>query len=262
MIKIACQTIVYGNPRIKDNYESIASDVASAGYAGIETGARHFYTDKPEFYAELFRRLGLSLTAVHLGGDFLDADSVKRQLDDFDSSAEFAASLGSKLIYLSGAHQKNKCRDDYMRECEIYSRLGEKCLSLGLTLCYHNHDWEIKNDYEGIEYFVNGIDAKYMSLVPDLGWVSIAEGSPVEFVKRYRSRIKALHFKDYTFDADGKRRFTELGTGKAPLREGFEEFIKTQFDELWITAEQDETSKEPGVSARENLAFIKKIISE
>ena len=81
MFKIGCQTIVFSPLNIKDNIESIYKTISSIGYDGVETGIVHFDTNKVEFYKQLLAKTGLTLPAVHMGGNFLDKDSVKAQQD-------------------------------------------------------------------------------------------------------------------------------------------------------------------------------------
>ena len=251
MMKIACQTIVFGND-IKDNYAAIAETVRKAGYDGIETGARHFYTDRVEFYRELYNRLDLKLIAVHVGGNFLDKDSVKSQLDNVKNIITFCRKLSCPYLYLSGFKREGKTREDYAVEAVNYTELGRMCAAEGVVLCYHNHDWEFyKDGSEGMRTLLDKVPAEMMKLVPDVGWLEIAGVPSLPFLKENISRIEALHFKDFK----RPRQFTELGTGIVPFREIYE-YAAGLGRDWWITAEQDQTELAPEEAARINFEYI------
>lgn len=255
MIKVACQTIVYGNPVIKDNIEGILSNISENKYDGVEIGARHFYMDKPQYYIELFKKNKLELPAIHVGGDFLNRDSVNQQIEQIGETIKFAKKLSCKYLYLSGTFRQGKTEDDYLHEAKTYNEIGKRCNAEGLTLCYHNHDWEIINDMMGMNILLEAVDEKNMKLVPDVGWVTIGGGDPVKFLQDNLSRVEALHFKDFK----GPREFTEIGTGIVDF-ESIYSYFKDKKKELWITAEQDVATDRPEDSSRINSEYIKGLI--
>jgi len=251
MVKIACQTIVFGN-EIKDNITKFAETVKHIGYDGIETGARHFYLDKPEFYQELFDSLDLKLITLHVGGDFTNKDSVKQQLDNIKNIVAFSKKLGCYYLYLSGHKKEGKTKDDYIAESESYQEIGKMCNDEGLVLCYHNHDWEFyKDGSEGMNTLLEYVPSEFMKLVPDVGWLEIAGVPSVKFLKDNINRIEALHFKDFK----GPGQFAELGNGIVPFKEIYDYAVSLGRD-WWITAEQDKTELKPEEAARINFDFI------
>lgn len=253
--QIACQTIVYGNPVIKDTIETILENVKGNGYDGVEIGARHFYMDRPAFYAELLQRLNLALPALHIGGDFLNRDSVRQQLESIGKTIEFAKALGVPSMYLSGAYAKGKTRDDYRHEAKVYTQIGNLCNDAGLTLCYHNHDWEFRDNMTGMNILLDEVPRDAMRLVPDVGWVHMGGRDPVQFLSDNWDRVAALHFKDFK----GPRQFTELGTGLVDF-EAVWAFAAEKGKDMWITAEQDEYTGSPERSSLRNCRYIQWLI--
>ena len=257
MVKIACQTIVYGNPVIKDSIEEILQNVAENGYDGVEIGARHFYQDRPEYYIELLEKNRLELPAIHVAGDFLNMYTLDELLGGIQRTILFARRLGCGYIYLSGVYKEDKTDEDYLSEARTYGEIGRRCATEGLTLCYHNHDWEMIDGLHGMELLLDNTDPEYMKLVPDVGWLTVAGADPVEFLKAHGDRVEALHFKD--FKHTGKpRAFTELGSGIVDFRAVYDCF-RDKRPCLWITAEQDETAKTPAESAGANYSFIRSL---
>ena len=119
MYKIACQTIVFGD-HIKENIETILPAVKKMGYDGVEIGVRHFDKEKPEYYRDLLKKNELELLAIHVGGNFLEPDSVQKQIDQFEDTLRFACELGIHYIFISGFHKKGKTEDDYKEEAAVY----------------------------------------------------------------------------------------------------------------------------------------------
>lgn len=254
MTKIACQTIVFGNT-IKENITGIAETVKKTGYDGIEIGARHLDMDKPDFYRDLFTALDLKLIAVHVGGNFLDKDSVKQQLDNVKKIVGFSRKLGCPYLYLSGLKKEGKTRDEYAVEAESYAEIGRICAAEGIVLCYHNHNWEFKKDgSEGMKTLLDKVPAELMKMVPDIGWLEIAGVKPVQFLKDNINRVQALHFKDFKSGAV-PREFTELGTGIVPFNDVYA-YITGLGRDWWITAEQDQSALAPEQAVRINFEYI------
>jgi sugar phosphate isomerase/epimerase len=263
MIKAACQTIVYGRGRIKDDIAAIAKNAAQNGYDGLEIGADYFYMDKPEYYERVFCENNLVLAAIHYGGNLQDRESFPSLLEKIGATIRFAAQLRCRNIYISGNNMKDKPEDDYRREAAALAEIGESCAAQGIALCYHNHFWEIKNDCRELEYLVQHVPSDCMKLVPDVGWVQAGGMDPVAFLKRYRQRIHAVHFKDFARYGEPWA-FTEIGRGIVGFKAicaYLKDSLKDNPGDFWITAEQDETDKPPEASAKINRETIRELMS-
>jgi len=90
-----------------------------------------------------------------------------------------------------------------------------------------------------------------MKLVPDVGWLKVADVDVMKFLKDNIKRIEALHFKDFKMP----RQFTELGTGMVPFREVYG-YVTGLGRDWWITAEQDSTDLLPEEAAGINFKYI------
>ncbi len=259
MIRIACQTITWGRERNGSDITGVMREVAGAGYDGIEIGARYLDPSKAADYAEALQSNGLKLAALHVGGNFLEPDSVRQQLEGIGETAELAVKLGANLVFLSGTKKDGKTAEEYRTEAESLNRIGRICRDNGAVLCYHNHNWEFLDlRGEGIRILLNETDPNLVFLVPDVGWVHRGGTVPVDFLEANRDRIRALHFKEFTPEGA----FTELGRGEVDFT-GCYEFavanLMNAADPLWIVAEQDTTQKEAAVSAADNCSYIRSL---
>lgn len=95
---------------------------------------------------------------------------------------------------------------------KIVNTLGEKAHNAGLKLLYHNHDFEFKEDKDGvvvIDYMLENTDPKYVNFQMDLFWVTKAGADPIAYFEKYPGRFKLWHVKDM----DDQGRFAPVGQG-------------------------------------------------
>lgn len=250
MFKIACQTITFGPEMNKNNMDEVMKSISESLYKGIEIGFRHLDCDRPDYYSELLKKYDLEMVALHLGGDYTDQDSVKKQLDSVHTVIEMAHKLSCPNIFISGAYKKDKLPEMYLIEAENYNKLGGIFQQEGLILSYHNHNWEFENDGHGFKTIINNTDSKNISFVPDVGWITRAGFNPVEVLSTIKDRITNIHFKEF----DNEANIVELGKGIVDFP-GVYDFIKEMGD-MWIIAEQDKTTIGAIESISENYKYI------
>ncbi len=113
--------------------------------------------------------------------------------------------------------------DDWKWNAEQLNKLGEQVKKAGLKLAYHNHNYEFKKlgDTTGYDELLRLTDPELVFFQMDCGWVSVAGHDPVEYLKKYPSRYRLLHIKDFkkgftpttTLGEKGGPVPTELGRG-------------------------------------------------
>ena len=252
-MKIGCQTITFGNERHKTDWRGIIKSVASSGYDGMEVGFVRFDLDEIENFKKCQQEYNITQAAIHIGGDFSDVESVKRQLDNISVLIKLAHTLECPNVFFSGSPGVK----DYKTASENLNKLGKLINENGLVLSYHNHDWEIKSECCehccGLYTLCDNTDPKYLSFVPDIGWVTRGGKKPVDVLKRLGDRVSNLHFKEFT---DGGN-FTELGKGSVDFKDAYE-FVKDR--DFWIIAEQDASSIGADESVAQNFEYIKNLI--
>lgn len=246
--KMACACITWGDRRDRMEMRLFIDDVRTCGYNGIEIGL-------PD--VEKLEREDLSdvqLYSGHTGMDVRNGD-VKVLVEANRKWVERAAYLGAQFIFISSPFYAGKSEDDYKKEYEGYNLFGRMAKEYGLEFCFHNHHWEFKNGAKAFNLFFQITDPQYVSLVPDVGWVVRGDVDPVRFIQEHRSRIKSLHFKEFTFD----EQFTELGKGIVP----FDKIFDAAKDmDIWIVAEQDKCSGLPIDSAMQNANYLRGLMGK
>jgi sugar phosphate isomerase/epimerase len=87
-----------------------------------------------------------------------------------------------------------------MQMIEEIKAIGEKATAAGLTLLYHNHDFEfnkLESGQPGLDYMYENVPANLLQTELDMCWVKYAGYEPVEYLKKYTGRAPVVHLKDY-----------------------------------------------------------------
>jgi sugar phosphate isomerase/epimerase len=254
--RVGIQLIVFGK-QAQTDLPGVMKSVRAAGYDGIETG--NLFNQYSEADAKaLFANTGLALTGMHSGfGEFEKDDRLHANVD-------FLNKMGAHFLMCSGVATGDGI-DAYRRSAEVFNRAGEYCKAHGVTLCYHNHNWEFNRFNEPGRGEVTAIhelcaltDPTLVKLCIDVYWVAVGGEDPAEFVRRYADRAAYFHFKDGEWEAGhpGKAtRFLELGHGKVDLRSALAAALAVKPE--WIVTEQDSPNdRDPAVCARESRDYL------
>ena len=114
--------------------------------------------------------------------------------------------------------------DDYKAMADLCNQLGAAAKHAGLQFAYHNHNSEFKdlgNGKLGYDVFVEATDAELVKLELDCGWMIAAGQNPIDYFKRYPTRYRMVHVKDFvrpdrpstSLEHDERPQGTVLGTG-------------------------------------------------
>lgn len=183
-MRLGIQTYTVRDEMDKDFVGTLRA-LKELGYEGAELC--HFYGYTGAQVREIFEQLNLDLISVSFGMP----ESV-----DSEYLAEIAAA-GCKYAVISWtAPELRRGTEKYEKTIEVLKQLTEECDKLGLTLLYHNHDFEFEKhdgtyDYDDMMERVPALGAE-----PDAGWLRAAGQSPVKFLERYAGRVGLLHAKD------------------------------------------------------------------
>ena len=241
MAKLGIQTIVFGK-RGGDDLPAVLKDIKNAGYDGAEIGMR---SATPQEVAQLFAEAGLECAGYHTGfGTF-------ENLAELEKQADHLRAVGGKYLMCSGV--KAQTIEGYIESAKIFNAAGAFLRERGVTLCYHNHNWEffpLKDGQRGMDLLLDHSDPALVKLCIDVYWVACGGTDPAAFIIRHADRAAYFHFKDGTFDGVAQKplTFTELGRGNVPLKSAIVAAL-AQHPE-WIVTEQDNTQIEPAESAR------------
>ena len=190
--------------------------VADAGYAYIEAAGYadgKFYGMDPQDFKSYVESIGLTPVSTHMGGVTLE--NADQQIADTKAAGfeYFTIPVPPMGMFTFDPESRTMGMKGTMEDfTEILTTIGKKCEAAGLKLLYHNHDFEYKDNEDGIKpivYLLENTDPKYVNFQMDLYWVTRAEADPVSYFEKYPGRFKLWHVKD--MDEEGK--FAPVGEG-------------------------------------------------
>lgn len=177
--------------------------VAEIGYAGVEF-AQYGDLTSTELTA-LLAETGLKAVGSHV--------ALERLNNNFEREIEYLQAIGSPFCFLPWVDVTTiNDSDRLQRFAEQLNELGRRTQSYGITLGYHNHDFEFTNVVAGktiYEQLIAQTDPALVKFELDTYWAAFAGQDVVALIKGLDRRVVTLHLKDMTAD----RTFTEVGDG-------------------------------------------------
>ncbi|RBQ03758.1 sugar phosphate isomerase/epimerase family protein [Pedobacter miscanthi] len=239
--------------------------VAQIGYNQVET----YYGYPGKYEVKGFWGLEAKDFNALLKSNHLTSPSGHYNVTEFLSSGddkvlkshiETAATVNQKYFVIPALPtdiRANGTLDDYKRMAGRFNQAAELCRKSGLKLAYHNHNFEFKdqgNGVTGYEILLKETDAKLVGFELDIFWAVNAGLDPVMMFKKNPGRYKMFHVKD--MDKSDKAVFTEVGAGRIDFKSIFAASKLAGLD--YIFTEQDIIKKEPYESITESYNYIKK----
>lgn len=163
---------------------------------------------EPQKVKELVEKYEFDVCVTHKPFD--------RMLHDLDALIEEHKMIGCDMIGLGSMPTEYRDSLESAREfAQTFQKISEKVAKKGLSLAYHNHDFEFQkfeNDKTIMDVLLEETDPATVKLIPDVAWVQWAGINPCDFLNQIGDRVKVVHMKDY-IDQNGDIRFVEFGDG-------------------------------------------------
>ena len=222
----------------KGTLETVATD----GYLNIEAAGYDnglFYNMTPADFKTFTESINLNPVSTHQGAVTLD--NADEMIADVKTAGfeYFVVPVPPMGMFTFDAEARTMGMDGTAKELtDILTTLGKKCKEQGLKLLYHNHDFEYKENAEGIvpiEYMLENTDPEFVNFQMDLYWVTKAGADPVAYFEKYPGRFKLWHVKDM----DDQGRFAPVGEGTIDFAKILANKDKSGMEYYFV--EQDQT---------------------
>jgi inosose dehydratase len=258
--------VEFANDPRNPSWQRVLDECKAAGYRGIELGPIGFMPEDPVELGDALHARDLSLIGGVVFRPFHDPGQWIEVLDAAHRTCKALVSHHAKHLVLIDSISPRRAptagRPDEAEKMEAaewtafcdrfrtVAKIG--ALEYGLTVSVHPHAAGFIDFKEETEHLLNDIDPTLLHLCLDTGHSHYAGFDPVEFMKRYRSRLAYVHFKDIVprvrqaavaqrtgfYDACGQGIFCNLGKGMTDFHAVRELLIATGY-EGWCTVEQD-----------------------
>ncbi|MGM0875248.1 MAG: sugar phosphate isomerase/epimerase family protein [Bacillota bacterium] len=244
-IQVAVQMFTLREESQQD-FAGTLKKVAELGFDGVEFAGYGGLTAQE--VRVLLDNLGLKAASSHVPIEELE-NNLAQVIED-------QKILGSKYVVCPYLLPDRRNEADYQALFSVLNQAGEVCRREGITLCYHNHDFELDRLSDGrtaLESIFDDTNADNVKTELDIYWLTKAGEQPVEWINRYKNRTPLVHLKDMTKDTE--RFFAELGTGgvdiEAVLSIGEEAGVQ------WWVVEQDMSRRTPFESIEISINYLK-----
>jgi sugar phosphate isomerase/epimerase len=258
----------------EEDFFGVLAQVKGMGYDTVEFTSDFFGYEAKEIRSEL-DRLGLAAVSAHVPIDTL-IDDAKGAIADFGA-------LGCRYIAVPWLDEARRPGSPAWPEVvEQIRAIGRACRAAGMTLLYHNHDFEfvkIGGKY-ALDMLYESVPADILQTELDTCWIKVAGEDPAAYILKYSGRSPIVHLKDFVMSgmekpqrlyaligADGRDDAAvdgdEGGFDFRPVGHGVQDFpaildASVEAGAKYVVVEQDRSSQRPSLdAARMSREYLK-----
>jgi len=204
-------------------------EVKYMGYDGVELAG--LYGHSPEEIRDYLNEIGLIPISAHV--------PYQEFVRDLQGTVKNYATIGCSYLAIPYLLEEDRYGSESFKEMMNYIPIIAKaCQKEGITLLYHNHDFEFLKTTEGeyiLDYMYQTIPADELQVELDTCWVKVVGINPSEYMKKYAGRLPVVHLKD--FNGATPLEFRALGQGVQDFPSILDEAIQGGCE--WVVVEQD-----------------------
>ncbi len=199
--KIGIQLYTVMKAMQDDPYGSI-DRLANMGYNSFELvqwgGDPKVFGLPAEEFKALCDKYGAEILSTHSS---IQEDPEKEEeiMNRWRTLFEVQKACGGRYFVIPSYHAEYTVAG-VQQMCDYFNKVGKIAAEYGLKLGYHNHAGEYAkladSDQVMWEYLVENTDPQYVCFELDVYWCAKGQKDPVEYLKKYPSRIELLHIKD------------------------------------------------------------------
>ena len=196
-LKVGIQLYSVRDLMNKDPLRTIGQ-VAQAGYKYLEVANHRAMEDdgvgfgvSPEKLNEVLEQSGSRVISAHI---------FPFNEENYKKVIAYNQKIGNHTVVYP--MEVFKDYEDTMKKIETYEKMGKMAAEEGMQFLYHNHYQEFQkfNGHRVLDLIVENTDPAHVNLELDTFWALRGGMDPVELMKKYGTRIKMLHQKDFAKD--------------------------------------------------------------
>ena len=184
-------------------------EIAAMGYDGVELAG--LYGKTAEEVRDLAQEAGLTVISAHVGlAEFRQgvAETVARY-----------RTVGCRYIAIPHlAAEDRPDGENFPQVIGEIAAIAEECARQGMTLLYHNHDFEFARLPDGrteLEALYACAPETLLQTEIDVCWANIVDVDPAALLRKYAGRAPLVHLKDSTGDRSVEH-YESLGIDHRP----------------------------------------------
>lgn len=204
MTKLPIALQVYS---VRDHAEKdllgVLEKIAAMGYQGVEFAG--IYDNKAKDVRAKLDELGIKAISMHI--------PLVDLIDNLDNSIDMLKTLGCSWAAIPWMETTRCPGGDLWEQTKAdIIIMGEKLVKAGITLLYHNHDFEFEkheSKYK-LDIMYDLISSDILKTELDTCWVRVGGENPADYILKYTGRSPIVHLKDFN-RGDGSDDIYELG---------------------------------------------------
>lgn len=223
--------------------------IREMGYDGVELAG--LYGLAPEEIRKCLDENKLKAISAHV--------SYEQLIENMESVIQDYKIIGCEYIAIPYLGESRRFDgEDYKETLAGIRKISAACKAEGITLLYHNHDFEFaktENGVYAIDELYGAFQAAELGAEFDTCWIRAAGENPVEYLKKYKGRCPVVHIKD--FIKNEKVELVALGDGVQDI--AAIAAMAVEAGAKWLVIEQDDHPYQtPMNNMRESLSYLKK----
>jgi len=265
-----------------------AQEAAEAGFPAVNVDEEEGLT--PDEARRITERLGIEIASGFFHGAFYQPEQEEHIFQAAVRKAEFAHALGQDCLFVSAyvypreRHLRaGRIEPDepvalndlqFVQMARLLERIAELWKEYGISLCYHPHAATYIEAPHEIERLMDTTDPSLILFGPDTGHLFFGGANPGRLIRRYFTRLGAIHLKDVRADVLAQVRaerldyreacargvWTELGTGEIDFPALFR-FLRENEWSGWVIVETDHTRYPTALeSSQVSRKYLKDVI--
>ncbi len=253
----------------KDLAATLAA-VKAAGYDYVEPAG--LFNRTGEQFKALLDEAGLKAVCAHV--------PFASMLEDPDNCIETYKTIGCKYLAVPYLGEGQRPGDEgFDKVLSDIAAFGAKCHEKGITLLYHNHDFEfikLPDGRYGLDYMYETVSPDNLQTELDTCWVNVGGENPADYIRKYAGRCPVVHLKDFVgsksdnmYELIGieseKKENTKQEFAFRPVGQGVQNFpaileAAVESGASYVIVEQDQTYDTPALeAAKQSRDYLKSL---
>lgn len=272
MAKLPVAVQVYSvRDEAQRDFADTMKKIKDMGYDGVELAG--LYGKAPAEIRATLDAVGLVAISAHVP----IAEIQKDMAGVIDA---YAGTIGCKYIAVPYLAEGDRPGDaGFAAIVETIRSFGALCREAGVTLLYHNHDFEfvrLPGGEYGLDSLYSQVSAELLQTEIDTCWVNVAGENPAAYIRKYANRCPVVHLKDFFKSGKPADMYELIGIEKEkaqqaqeavfefrPVGHGlqnFPEILEACLDSgaQWVVVEQDSSKDRPPM---ESIAMSRKYLA-
>lgn len=245
-MEMGLQTYSVRNEMVESIAETLET-IRNIGYQYIELP--QLYDRKASDLKSLSDNIGLSAVSVMF---FLEdfADNLSQVISD-------CKELRSRYAVCLYTAEEYRTDDGYLKVANILEQAAQQLNSHGITLAYHNHEFEfdvLESGTCGHDILVSA--TKVLTFELDVGWVQFAGIDPTAKMAELGKRLSLIHLRDMNGKQDRTSCECELGSGVIDLSPIIKAADKAGIEFAFVEHGNNWIDNDPIKSAQKSASWL------